>query len=983
MSIKTGRKTGFAALLLIIAAVLAGILFFSGRAGGSPADAVDDPVLGAIKVAPADETPETAATAAAPGVAEEQTTPFGDEDFGKLQSLTVKDSDLQSSLAQLALLAESGSRAQMEDFARLRGMDLEDGRVRVVIEAAGGAGEPLVDAAALVLAADGVVESSYRSLLQASVPIESLEELAAASAVSYVREPRTPLVSAYTSEGVADVSADIWQAALHKGAGTKVAVLDLGFSGYGLRIEGGELPANVITASFRADGDINNTTDHGTACAEVVYDMAPEAQLYLVNFETEVELGNAVSYLISQGVDVISASWAWPYAFRGDGSGTVNDIADTATTAGILWVNASGNGALNHWSGAFSDADSDSWHEFSGADEGNNFQGTVSVGSEIYAYLTWDKWPQTDQDYDLYLFKAGNPEPVASSLDWQNGSQEPAEAIYYKVPFGQGGTYYISVRNAGADGNADLELFGYFNSLEYQVAAGSLAGQPADNAAVMTVGAVPVGSTSLASYSSRGPTADGRIKPDITAPTGVSTGTYGPSGFAGTSASTPHVAGAAALLKGAYPGYSSATLMSVLEAGATDLGDPGKDNLFGSGKLAMGAPPPSPVSQYFTWYDQLSPGMRNWVLIGNPSATEADIGSVEIGGFYRGGWQIAAQGRVTPEFPGVMAGPVEVFSPGSGLLLASQRVLFNGNFTEVTAVAASQLDSEYYLAWYDQYSPGMQSWMLVSNQGTQATTAEVYIGDMGTPAGSYGLNPGEMVTPQFPGIIDGPVYVRSTNGQPLVVSQRVTFNGYFSEVMGVPASGLSDEFDFNWYDQLSPGFQTWILVANPTAAPVDAEVFIGGFKQGPTLSLAAGGVEAVSFPGLRDGPVKVRSTGGEQLVVSERTLMGSSFEELQGAAHGSLSTDSWFTWYDQLSGGMTTYILVSNQGTLDTTAEIFIGGVKQGPTLSLAAGTVQALTFPGVMNGPVRVVSGGQPILASQRTVYNSSFNEVDGIIPQ
>src|SRR5947207_14401248 len=37
---------------------------------------------------------------------------------------------------------------------------------------------------------------------------------------------------------------------------------------------------------------------HGTACAEIVYDMAPGATLYLVNFTTEVDLGNAINWLV-------------------------------------------------------------------------------------------------------------------------------------------------------------------------------------------------------------------------------------------------------------------------------------------------------------------------------------------------------------------------------------------------------------------------------------------------------------------------------------------------------------------------------------------------------------------------------------------------------------------------------------------------------------------------------------------------------------
>jgi hypothetical protein len=58
-----------------------------------------------------------------------------------------------------------------------------------------------------------------------------------------------------------------------------------------------------------------------------------------------------------------------------------------------------------------------------------------------------------------------------------------------------------------------------------------------------------------------------------------------------TCAATPHVGGAAALVKGANPSFTASQLQSFLEGRATDLGDAGKDNLFGIGKLVLGAVP--------------------------------------------------------------------------------------------------------------------------------------------------------------------------------------------------------------------------------------------------------------------------------------------------------------------------------------------------------------------------------------------------------
>jgi subtilisin family serine protease len=198
--------------------------------------------------------------------------------------------------------------------------------------------------------------------------------------------PQQPLPAA-VSEGVALINADDWQAASYNGTGVKVGILDGGFTGYAALL-GTELPASVTAQSFYAGSDIEGDSDHGTACAEIVYDIAPGANFYLTNFGTEVEMGNAVDWLIAQGVNVISCSLVWPIGGPGDGSGTICGIVKKARDAGILWSQAIGNSAQRHWQGNFVDTDSDRWHNFSGIDEGSAI--SVTNGNLIKVALKWD-----------------------------------------------------------------------------------------------------------------------------------------------------------------------------------------------------------------------------------------------------------------------------------------------------------------------------------------------------------------------------------------------------------------------------------------------------------------------------------------------------------------------------------------------------------------------------------------------------------------
>ncbi|RJQ42516.1 MAG: hypothetical protein C4534_09865, partial [Gaiellales bacterium] len=337
-------------------------------------------------------------------------------------------------------------------------------------------------------------------------------------------------------------------------------------------------------------------------------------------------------------------------------------------------------------------------------------------------------------------------------------------------------------------------------------------------------------------------------------------------------------------------------------------------------------------SYYFTWYDsRRANGMNgDWIVVANKGSETASV-DILVAGELKGSWAIAPEEEITPQFPETMGGPVEVVSTNNQPLMVSQRVIYKDSFNEIFAVPATALDSTYYFTWYDSLRENMMrgNWILITNMGETDSLTDIYVA--GEHKGRYSVAPGQQITPQFTGSIGGPVKVESVNGQPLLVSQRVIYRDSFNEVMGVPASRVDDTYYFTWYDSKRANgmYGNWVLAANLGAETALVEVYIGGEYRGG-FELPPGGMAAPVFPETMGGPVKVVSTNGQPLIVSQRTLYRQSFEEVQGTPPAGLGTDFGFTWYDARrgSGMYGSWLLIGNHGGSQADVSIYIAGQK-------------------------------------------------------
>jgi hypothetical protein len=496
---------------------------------------------------------------------------------------------------------------QAVSFAASRGLELRADSVKVMLimvdkDSANSALEPIT-------ANGGEVIAHYKRWVDAWVPISALESLAALPGVSQVREaiPVLPLeemqapdakalaAGSALTQGVAASNADAWHTAGITGSGVDVAVID-SFKDYATAQANGDLPASISTY-----GTLDTSSRHGTAVAEIIYDMAPGVDFTFASPGTATQMATYIVDLAAAGNDIISSSMGFYNAEPGDGTGPVSDAINTAhDTYGTLYVQAAGNQATYHWDGNFNDSyDGDGWHEFAGGGVEINSLDYLPSGLLLYINLRWNSWPVTDQDYDLIIFywDGDSWEIVAVSENWQTGTQPPTESILYYTEYT---AYYgIAIAKYSATGTQVLDLMGHnAPSFEYNVSNRSLIdpATPEDSFSVAAVDVTPP--YTLEWYSSWGPThgpggaiGGGMDKPRITGFANVDTWAYGAGVFNGTSSATPHVSGASALVLEANPSYTPDQIMSFLEDRAVDDGDPGYDYKYGAGRLYLGDPP--------------------------------------------------------------------------------------------------------------------------------------------------------------------------------------------------------------------------------------------------------------------------------------------------------------------------------------------------------------------------------------------------------
>ena len=411
-----------------------------------------------------------------------------------------------------------------------------------------------------------------------------------------------------------------WHAAGYTGKGVKIGIIDKGYKNYADLERKGEVPPPVASGCFffrilpkplgkclpkkiHVQEEI-----HGTAVTEAVMDMAPEASIYLAQvFDHPEDLGHAVTWMILQDVDIINHSLFYLWDSPGDGSYIPVSSplwnVDSAVRNGIIWVQSAGNNNESTWHGLlnlgsptrlerlrFPGRES---HLFDNVFDkprrflpGNTCNTLINLKKQkVWIQMRWeDDWSGARRDnefqfngarrdLDLHIYEYRSDFKRGQNLTRRRAASNRQRGHPGDIPLEQvaltltPGLYCIKIHDYSArlEGRAEptqVQLMAIGDpspTFVYYSGTGSIS-NPAEstNPGMLAVGAAHIEPyISIADYSSRGPTMDGRLKPDLVGvarelSTALGSAEVPPNAngmpFKGTSQAAPHVAGLAALV---------------------------------------------------------------------------------------------------------------------------------------------------------------------------------------------------------------------------------------------------------------------------------------------------------------------------------------------------------------------------------------------------------------------------------------------------
>jgi uncharacterized protein YcfL len=216
-------------------------------------------------------------------------------------------------------------------------------------------------------------------------------------------------------------------------------------------------------------------------------------------------------------------------------------------------------------------------------------------------------------------------------------------------------------------------------------------------------------------------------------------------------------------------------------------------------------------SYWLPWYNNVN--LDSQLRFGNVGNTNATV-HLLIGGVEKTSGCLPSSSPYTlgkgeslrVNCAGLNSGPVQIVSDQN--IVAAERVIYRVNgrptsFSEMMALPDHQLNTTYWLPWYDDVALDTQ--LRFANVSGSPAQVHVYIGAIEMMGSPFTLLKDQSTRVSFTGINNGPVKIVSD--QNIVAGERLIYkvNGTpasFSEMMAVPNSQLNATFWLPWYNNI-------------------------------------------------------------------------------------------------------------------------------------------------------------------------------------
>jgi len=359
------------------------------------------------------------------------------------------------------------------------------------------------------------------------------------------------------------------------------------------------------------------TNSHGSNCLSIACSdgsssgkkgMAPESDIILVVRKSGSTLANTIdafNYIQKKAKSLgkpVAISYSLGSQFGPHDGTKIHEIAiDSLSGPGTIFAIAAGNsGGQNiHISGNLPATGFTDTLRFTISSNPNGNNQSFSVNSwypsgdsldfsligptgTVYGPFSLKASFDTLSTPDGFLYIGNNFDAISQRnlIEW--------ELINFnnrKVKTGQWKAVHFSKRNiSGSSFDGWINISSVPGSFQDHVNSQKVITMPGTAVQAVTAGAYEISTGSRQSGSSIGPTRDGRLKPELSAPSNVTTA-FGV--FGGTSASAPHLAGAIALLLDADSSLTPTQIKDLLQNGANVDGATGSvpNDSWGYGKL--------------------------------------------------------------------------------------------------------------------------------------------------------------------------------------------------------------------------------------------------------------------------------------------------------------------------------------------------------------------------------------------------------------